>query len=159
MPTQWTSRAASLVSGSILDLRYGLRVMRRNWIVMGIALLSLAVAIGANTAIFTLLNALVLQHLPVPESRQLVQVVSFHDGRQSDVFSVPAVQALQEAPADLAGLFGVSSAEPLPAGPPAGVERAPAVWVSGRHTLLDRLGGSEIAFPPNWFRSGDAATC
>jgi hypothetical protein len=37
-----------------------------------VAVLSLALAIGANTAIFTLVNAVVLEKLPVPEPEQLV---------------------------------------------------------------------------------------
>jgi putative ABC transport system permease protein len=133
MPNQPMSHAGSLLQGSLSDVRYALRIMRRNWVVMGVALLTIALAIGANTAIFTLLNALLLQQLPVREPKELVQIVSTFNGKQSDVFSVPAVQALQDAPAGLSGLFAVSSVQPLAAGPAAGVERARAVWVSGQY--------------------------
>ena len=53
------------------DLRFALRQMRQTPIVSGIALLSLALGIGANVAIFTLVNALILKPLPVYEPDRL----------------------------------------------------------------------------------------
>src|SRR3954464_7669010 len=47
------------------DTRYGLRAMRSNPLFTALAVLSLAVGIGANTAIFSLIDALLLRRLPV----------------------------------------------------------------------------------------------
>ena len=58
------------------DLRVALRVLRAAPIVTGIAILSLALGIGANTAIFSLVNSLLLRTLPVPEPERLVLLVS-----------------------------------------------------------------------------------
>ena len=54
------------------DLRVAVRMLRAAPIVTGIAILSLALGIGANTAIFSLVNSLLLRTLPVPEPERLV---------------------------------------------------------------------------------------
>ncbi|HEX7360974.1 MAG TPA: ABC transporter permease [Bryobacteraceae bacterium] len=56
----------------IRDLRFGFRQLRKTPLVVAIAVLSLALGIGANTAIFTLINAIMLQSLPVRDPGQLV---------------------------------------------------------------------------------------
>src|SRR5262247_2900209 len=56
------------------DLRFGLRMMRTHKVFTAVAALSLALGIGANTAIFSLLDALLLKTLPVKNPEQLVFV-------------------------------------------------------------------------------------
>ena len=57
------------------DLRDAFRALRATPIVTGVAILSLALGIGANTAIFSLINALMLRSLPVKSPQRLVQVL------------------------------------------------------------------------------------
>jgi len=56
------------------DLSYSWRMLRKSPLVAGVAVLSLALGIGANTAIFSLINALMLRALPVPEPYELVSI-------------------------------------------------------------------------------------
>jgi predicted permease len=56
------------------DVRYALRMLMKNWAFSTIAILSLALGIGANTTIFTVVNAILLNPLPVKDIPRLVQM-------------------------------------------------------------------------------------
>src|SRR4051812_19698325 len=60
---------------AMTDLRDALRALKSTPVVTAVAVLSLALGIGANTAIFSLVNALMLRDLPVRDPDRLVQVM------------------------------------------------------------------------------------
>src|SRR5688572_6088429 len=67
-------RGVPLISGLGHDTRLAVRSLRATPIVTAVAIASLALAIGANTAIFSILNSLLLRPLPVEEPARLVHV-------------------------------------------------------------------------------------
>jgi len=60
------------VANVLADLRFALRTLRKSPLFVAVAVLSLALGIGANTAIFTLVDQLILRLLPVKHPEQLV---------------------------------------------------------------------------------------
>ena len=113
------------------DLRYAARTLRRAPGFTAVAVLTLALGIGANTAIFSLIDALLLRSLPVRDPQQLVQLAMVLRGGEVWVsFSYPLVRALGDQRDIFSGVCGFSSAV-LNVGPPGTVERTSGAWATG----------------------------
>jgi predicted permease len=95
----------------IRDTQFGVRLLRRNPGFAAVAVLSLGLGIGGATAVFTLVNAIVLRRLPVPEPRELVQARAVAPGREyGDLFSGPMFEhARDELASRGAELFAATS--------------------------------------------------
>jgi len=118
-------RRVRWLADAMQDLRYAARQLRRNPGFALTAILTLAIGIGPNTALFGVVNELLLKPLPVPSPRELV-LFNWLDGRQSmrrgmsgtrtideatgrstsTSFSYPTFRGLQEANRTLTELFG-----------------------------------------------------
>jgi predicted permease len=88
------------MSGTLADLKFALRTLRRSPLFTSIAVLSLALGIGANTAIFSLMDQLLLRLLPVKDPESLVMLyqrgpnMGGNDGERAN--SYPIYQDFQQ---------------------------------------------------------------
>jgi predicted permease len=119
-----------MLESVLQDARYGLRMLAANRSFTAMAVLSLALGIGANTAIFSLLYALLLRPLPVPNPGELLQVKITIAGKEYESFSYPVIRALGERKNIFAALGGFSGAI-LAVGAPSDAVRTSGAWVSG----------------------------
>ena len=68
------------------DARYGVRTLRRNPTFTAVALLTLAIGIGANTAVFSVVNSVLLKPLPYPNADELVAIQQIAPGARTGEF-------------------------------------------------------------------------
>src|SRR6266436_5223374 len=81
----------------IQDARFGLRTLRKSPGFTAVAILTLALGIGANTAIFTMTNGLMLHTLPVRDPEQLVELLHQYPGESAfNGFSWDAYQVMRD---------------------------------------------------------------
>jgi len=98
------------------DLRYGVRQLRKSPGFTAVAVVTLALGIGANTAIFTVVNALLLKMLPVKDPQQLVVVGDPANPNErsngtprADVFSYPLYKQLRDRNSVFTGLCAAAN--------------------------------------------------
>jgi putative ABC transport system permease protein len=88
------------------DFRYAFRSLVRSKAVAATAILSLALGIGANTAVFSLVNAILLRPLPVPHPSQLVELYTIGaEGRNRQSFSWPMFGQIHATQQVFSGVF------------------------------------------------------
>jgi predicted permease len=158
------ARGVQLIHDTSKDVRYGLRMLRRNPGFTLVAVISLGLAIGANTTVFTLVDAMLLKMLPVKNPQELVLFTWVsgpklmaravwgpptydQDGRRvSNTFSYAAFRQFQDQHSTLSDLFAFQPLEQLNVRLGADAEIASGQLVSGEyytglgvHAALGRL--------------------
>ncbi|HEV2488399.1 MAG TPA: ABC transporter permease [Candidatus Acidoferrales bacterium] len=109
---QWPS-----LESFVADIRFAVRMLRKSPGFTAVAVLTLALGIGANTAIFSVINSVLLSNLPVKDPQQLVFLTNpdnqgmesgFGDGER-DFLTYPEYQELARDNQVFSGLFAASS--------------------------------------------------
>jgi predicted permease len=107
--THREQRRLPLFDSVAQDVRYAFRQLRASPLFSTAAILTLALGIGANTAIYRVLDAVVFRELPVRSPRQLVMVELLRDGKPQPHLSYPFFRELAARQQALDGIFTVSS--------------------------------------------------
>jgi putative ABC transport system permease protein len=95
-----------MLDAIIQDVRHAIRALRSSPAFAAVAILSLALGIGANTAIFSLIDALLLKALPVSHPEQLLQVTMAKD----EYFTNPIWEQLRDRQDVFSGIFAYGMA-------------------------------------------------
>src|ERR1022692_3343296 len=88
------------------DIRYGIRMLAANPGFSAVAILSLAIGIGANTSMFSLADAMLLRPLPVDHPADMVRVVSTSQAERYGRLSYPDYIDFRDHVKTLSGLLG-----------------------------------------------------
>ncbi len=131
------------------DVRYALRMFARTPGFTFVVVVTLALGIGANTAIFGLIDALMLRSLPVPRPQELLQVrharSGIATGPAGDSFSYVIVRALAQQHDIFRSLAGFSTFN-FDVGPSGSLTRVSGALVTGGY--YDTLGLTPAAGTP-----------
>src|SRR5947209_10462761 len=91
------------------ELRYAVRTLRKAPLFTSVAIFSLALGIGANTAIFTLVNQIILQMLPVKHPEELVLLTArgrhYGSNNGGNALSYPMYQDFRDKNQVFSGMF------------------------------------------------------
>src|SRR6185369_7806387 len=131
------------------DLRYGFRILKNNPIFTIVAIISLGLGIGANTAIFQLLDAVRLRSLPVKNPQELAEVKIVNTNSRSGSFSSshpsltnPQWEQIRDHQESFSGIFAWAEGN-FNLAPTGQVDYVRALWVSG--DFFNTLGVSPVA--------------
>jgi putative ABC transport system permease protein len=127
----------NILTNIIQDFRYSSRALRRSPVFTSVAVLSLALGIGANSAIFQLLNAVRLRSLPVTNPQELAEVriaggnggYGSQNGINSELTNALWEQIRQSQDA-FSGIFAWGNSD-ISIGEGGSARRARALWASG----------------------------
>jgi putative ABC transport system permease protein len=135
------SRGLPALETFLQDLRFGLRMLRKKPGFTVVAVLTLALGIGANTGIFSVMQQVLLQQLPVAHPEELVLLyapgptqghVSSDEGDGSESFSYPMYKDLRDHTSVFSGLAAKADF-PVSLASRGQTERAEAELVSGNY--------------------------
>jgi len=102
------ARAGALLDTLAQDVRYGVGLLRRNPLFTLTAVLSLAIGIGANTTIFSLVNALLLRDLRVASPTELAELGRITQYGRGGSFSYPIYRTLHDENSVFQGVLAMS---------------------------------------------------
>ena len=130
------ARGILLLENLVKDVRYGARMLRKRPGFTAVAVLSLAIGIGANTAIFSLVNAIILQEKPYSHPDELVHVYGTSPAIALGALSYPDFEELRDGTADVFSAIAAANLPLLPLDEGAGVGDVVGEAVTGDYFSL-----------------------
>ena len=138
-PGRWHERLRELwqfrrLENLLRDISFSARLLKKSPGFTTVAILTLTIGVGANTAIFSLINGLLLRPLPVPHADQLV-VLQIHEGDPEPGynFSSPIFRGLERQHKIFSDVFAYFTGAPLQVRGRNGNEVIHGVMVSGQY--------------------------
>ena len=138
-PGRWHERLRELwqfrrLENLLRDISFSARLLKKSPGFTTVAILTLTIGVGANTAIFSLINGLLLRPLPVPHAEQLV-VLQIHEGDPEPGynFSSPIFRGLERQHKIFSDVFAYFTGAPLQVRGRNGNEVIHGVMVSGQY--------------------------
>jgi predicted permease len=119
------------IENLLRDLSFSARLLRKSPGFAAVAILTITLGVGANTAVFSLLNGLLLRPLPVPDAQQLV-LLRIQPAEFGYSFCAPLFRALESHHETFSSVYGFSN-RPLQIRGPNGSEEISGVLVSGQY--------------------------
>ena len=133
-------RTGAWLDSLLQDIRFALRMLRKNPGFTAVAVLTLALGIGANTAIFSVINALMLRTLPVRDPQQLViignpiHIHSWSNGTpRTDIFSYPLYEQVRDSNKVFSSVLASSHIDTLQIRIEGGAEKVRGRLVTGNY--------------------------
>jgi putative ABC transport system permease protein len=101
-------RTGAFLDTCLQDVRYGFRLLRSSPVFAATAILSFALGIGANTTIFSLVNALLLRELRVAQPDQLVEIGATIPSGRGTAFAYPTYEAIRDESMAFSGVLALA---------------------------------------------------
>src|ERR1051326_8170211 len=134
------ARRVNVVENTIRDVRYGVRMLAKAPGFTAVAVVTLMLGIGANTAIFSVVNAVLLSPLPYPDPDRMVQLMlaspAWAPGQNANTASVPEFMIFREQGAVLENVAAYDSGRSINL---TGFERAEQIRELGRASCRERV--------------------